>query len=145
MCCLLCQELAFDQKEEKLLTIKHVARLSGCWTTFDPQVLSALSKHHVWTDAFLETRLKWRTKQPITVMELRVHQLPQPLIVPTQDKYWGCFSWIETDSGIDVDMVNASQPVVQDADYCNRQHQVRTALSMLHDCTAFHVKNNNAK
>ncbi len=134
------QDLAFDQKTATHLTIKHVASLTGCWTTFDPHVLSALSDHHVWTEEFLSTRLKWKTKQPITVMELRCSQLQQPLVIPTQDSYWGCFSWIDVEQGVTQGQLSTAEAVMSDPDYQRRQQQVRTALGQLDDCTKVVVK-----
>ena len=134
------QDLAFDQKTATHLTIKHVASLTGCWTTFDPHVLSALSDHHVWTQEFLSRRLKWKPKQPITVMELRCSQLQQPLVIPTQDSYWGCFSWIEIQQGVTQEQLSTAEAVMSDCDYQGRQQQVRTALGQLDDYTKVVVK-----
>jgi len=117
------QDLAFDQKIATNITIKHVASLTGCWTTFDPHVLSALSDHHVWTQEFLSTRLKWKPKQPITVMELRCSQLQQPLVIPTQDSYWGCFSWIDIEQGVTEEQLSTAEAVISDSDYQRRQQR----------------------
>ena len=132
---LLSQELAFDQKAATHLTIKHVAFLTGCWTTFDPKVLTALSDHHVWTEEFLSSRLRWRAKQPITVMDLRCSQLDQPLVIPTQEHYWGCFSWVDLDQGVNVDVNQASKAVIEDTAFADRQHQVRAEFQQLTDCS----------
>ena len=132
--CLLCQELAFDQKKDTLLTIRYVASLSGCWTTYDPDVLLALSEHHVWTKEFLEGRLRWRTKQPITVMELRVAQLQEPLVFPSQDRYWGCFSWTDVHQGVSSKAMQSANLVLQASEFQSRQQKVRAALGTLADC-----------
>lgn len=134
------QDLAFDQKTATHLTIKHIASLTGCWTTFDPYILSALSDHHVWTQEFLSTRLKWKPKQPITVMELRCSQLQQPLVIPTQDSYWGCFSWIDIEQGVTEEQLSTAEAVMNDSDYQGRQQKVRIALGQLDDCTEVLVK-----
>ena len=114
--------------------MKYVANVTGCWTTYDPRVLSALSEHHVWTDDFLESRLRWRAKQPITVLELRVAQLPEPLVIPSLDNYWGCFSWTDVHGGVSSEMLQIADPVLQDSDFKQKQQKVRMALSTLADC-----------
>lgn len=134
------QDLAFDQKTATHLTVQHIASLTGCWTTFDPHVLSALSDHHVWTEEFLSKRLKWKPKQPITVMELRCSQLQQPLVIPTQDSYWGCFSWINIEQGVSTEQLRAAEAVLNDSDYQGRQQKVRTALGQLDDCMEVVIK-----
>lgn len=131
---LLCQELAFDQKTQVLLPIKYLASLTGCWTTHDPSVLSRLSEHHVWTNEFLETRLKWRAQQPITVLELQVAQLQEPLVIPLQDRYWGCFSWVDVQEGVSSEAVRSAKRVLPGSDFQQRQQKVRAALGTLADC-----------
>ena len=134
--CLSClQELAFDQKTATELTVKHIARVTGCWQTFDPNVLAALSAHHVWTDEFLTTRLKWRAKQPITVMELRCSELQQPLVFPPEDDYWGCFSWVILEQGVQQPQLEEATDVINDSEYKEKQHEVRTVLQRLTDCS----------
>lgn len=139
MCLVSFQELAFDQKTATHLTLQHVASLTGCWTTFDPNVLSALSQHHVWTDEFLSTRLKLRAKQPITVMELRCSRLQQPLVIPTLDSYWGCFSWVDVEQGLSQEQISTATAVIANDDFAVRQKLVRTALVQLDDCTEMSV------
>ena len=72
-----------------ILTI--AVQVEAAYTTQDVSVLTALDKHHIWSD----TRLKWRGQQPITVLLLpsRVCSLSHPVQLPQNDKYWGCFSW----------------------------------------------------
>ena len=129
------QELEFNQKTATHLTIQHVASVTGCWTTFDPHVLPALSDHHVWTDDFLSSRLKWRPKQPITVMELRCRQLHDALVIPSRDTYWGCFPWVELEHGVENVDIRAAASVIEDSDFKDRQQCIRRALDGLDDCT----------
>ena len=128
------QELETEPKEQAELSICHLATVTGCWKTFDPTVLAALSEHHVWTEQFLDSRLRWRPKQPITVMELRCQKLQRPLIVPNQESYWGCFSWVDIAKGIDSAAVQSADTVLRDAEFDDRQGRVREALSSLKDC-----------
>ena len=46
-----------------------------------------------------ENRLKWRSNQPITVLELRAYRLPAPLLLPPRDDFFGCFSWVDVATG----------------------------------------------
>jgi hypothetical protein len=45
---------------------------------------------------FGDIRLKWRAKQPLTVLELRVWRLEQPFVLPVTEDLFGCFSWRES-------------------------------------------------
>ena len=129
------QELEAEPKEQPQLAINYLAAVTGCWTTFDPAVLAALSSHHVWTEEFLESRLRWRPKQPITVLELRCSALRQPLVVQNKDSYWGCFSWVDLEQGLGEEAMQTAQEVIGEDDFVKRQHGVRAALQTLHDCS----------
>lgn len=129
------QELVAEPKEQSWLNISYLAEVTGCWTTFDPSVLAALSEHHVWTEEFLDSRLRWRPKQPITVLELRCSALQQPLTVQNDNKYWGCFSWVDLEEGVSNHAVQSVLSVVGDDDFRERQQGVRTALQSLQNCS----------
>lgn len=45
--------------------------VTGAWSTHDTSVFNALDAFHVWGGDFVEVRLKWRQKQPVTLLELR--------------------------------------------------------------------------
>ena len=68
------QELSYDPKKEPVIGLHVGAVVTGVWTTADAAVLEALRELHVWAPAFLETRLKWRPRDPITVLELRAYR-----------------------------------------------------------------------
>lgn len=67
-------------------------------------------------------------------MELRVAQLLEPLVFPSQDRYWGCFSWTDVHQGISVEAIQSATLVLQDSDFQRRQQNVRAALGTLADC-----------
>lgn len=69
-----------------------LAEVTGLWTTMDPEgILDATSSFHIWGPKFVETRLKWRKTQPVTVMELRAYRLREPMVLPRREEYAGCF------------------------------------------------------
>lgn len=73
-------------------------------------------------------------------MELRCSQLQQPLVIPTQDRYWGCFSWIDVQQGVTQEQLSTAEAVISDSDYQERRQMVRTALGQLDDYTKVVVK-----
>ncbi|KXZ49323.1 hypothetical protein GPECTOR_22g917 [Gonium pectorale] len=125
------QALRLDPKAEPVLQLPYVAQVTGAWTTFDPSVLPALHDFHVWTEQFIETRLKWRAKQPITVLELRAWRLRQPLDLATAESMFGCFSWVDLADHNLSDLMAGAQPVIGDADYAERQRRLRAALAQV--------------
>ncbi|KAG2500733.1 hypothetical protein HYH03_001497 [Edaphochlamys debaryana] len=122
------QALQLNPKAEKSLTLPCVAEVTGAWTTFNPAVLTATDDLHVWTEQFIETRLKWRAKQPITVLELRTWRLARPLALPVAEEMFGCFSWVDVSGLVEVDMAGAV-PVLEAGAFAARQQRLRQALA----------------
>jgi hypothetical protein len=62
------------------------------FTTEERDGLNSLHSLHIWTDEFLAKRFGNKQK-PITALLLRVWQFDEPITLPQDDAYWGCFSW----------------------------------------------------
>jgi len=75
--------------------IAQAAVVTGAWVTADAEVADALADLHVWNEAFLETRLKWKPSTPVTVLELRVFDLPEPINILMREEFKGCFRWVK--------------------------------------------------
>jgi hypothetical protein len=140
-------EVTFDPKAQPQMEFATAATVTGAWTTFDPEVLDLLDELHVWGPGFLENRLRWRPKQPITVLELRAYRLNQPFVLPTREEFWGCFSWLELGSWADLlpagvaaarederaQLAAVGQPALDDAAFASRQQLCQQQLGRLAD------------
>ena len=94
--------------------------------------------------------LRWRQRQPITVLELRCRRLRAPLTLPNSADLWGCFSWVSlpaaqhaqaggsswasssssSSSGtraMDV-LLEGAVPVMTDEDFAQQARALRAAL-----------------
>ena len=54
-----------------------------------------LSPHHIWTDEYAQSRLRWKPMLPLSIMLLRVYRMEQPVTVPYIPEYGGCTSWVD--------------------------------------------------
>ncbi len=54
-------------------------------TISEPEHLDALDSKSVWTDDYAQSRLKWKSRDPLWVLVLRVHRLDEPVAVPWDD------------------------------------------------------------
>ncbi|GLI61969.1 hypothetical protein VaNZ11_004535 [Volvox africanus] len=125
------EAMRLEPKSEAVLQLPYIAQVTGAWTTYDPQVLQVLDDFHVWTEQFIETRLKWRAKQPITVLELRCWKLKQKLELPVTESLFGCFSWVDLAAQLQREgelQLGVASPVVCDSDFLTRQQRLREAL-----------------
>ena len=128
------QDMQHEPKHDRQLTIDCVAEITGAWHTQDPNILTALDRHHIWSEAFIDTRLRWRPKQVITALELRCRQLQQPLFAQNDAKFWGCFSWCELESGATPAQLHDAMPALDDRAFETQQAAIREALQGI-ECT----------
>ncbi|KAK3235775.1 hypothetical protein CYMTET_54039 [Cymbomonas tetramitiformis] len=120
------EAMMFQPAEE--LEVKSWAVCTGAWVTEDAaEALAALSDHHIWAPEFLQTRLRWRPEQPITIMELRVYNMP-PVHFPTRSELWGCFSWVDLSNDALLHF-DDSHPVLSDDQFASSQASLRQQLA----------------
>lgn len=132
----LLQEMVLQPKEVEQLPLQYYAEVTGAWTTQDPQLLAVLDPLHVYVEGFLDTRLKWRAKEPLTLLELRCYRLQRPLLLPVKQRegYFGCFSWVQLD---DADVLPAGgnswevEPALSNEEFAAKQAVLRAGLQQL--------------
>ncbi|WP_372010129.1 DUF1802 family protein [Paenibacillus chitinolyticus] len=81
--------------DDRQVTISSWAELVRDIEISDGETLEKLQPFHIWTETFAEERLKWKRKQPLHVMLLRVYKLDKPVTLDVHPSYEGCKSWIE--------------------------------------------------
>lgn len=75
--------------------IKSCAEIKEALPISNSQQIEALQPYHIWNEQMVSDRLKWKPRQPLVVLLLKVYRFPQPRIVPYHDAYGGCKSWID--------------------------------------------------
>jgi hypothetical protein len=76
--------------------------------------IAALQPFHIWQEAFVVERLKWKPKSPLSLLLLRVYRRSEPALIPYRSEYGGCRSWIELQTELSMD---AAQPVLSQSEY----------------------------
>lgn len=92
---------------------------------FDQDELNKLSEFHIWTDQFAEERLKWKKKNPLHVLLLRVYELEKPIDIAIDPEYLGCKSWVEIAEPLPE---TGRKPVLSDAEFASRVEAIKAAL-----------------
>jgi hypothetical protein len=80
---------------DRAVRVAGWADIVGVATVTEPEALDALDGKVVWSRAYVETRFRWKSRDPLHVLALRVHRLAEPLTVPYRDEYGGCTSWVD--------------------------------------------------
>jgi hypothetical protein len=109
------------------ITLSGWADITDLATITEPEHLAALASKSVWSEDYAVSRLKWKKRDPLWVLVLRVHRLHEPVTVPWQDAYGGCTSWVSLPDLPDVATV-ASEPVLSDVAFDAKRKGVRDAL-----------------
>lgn len=92
----------------------------------DQETLDKLRDLHIWTDTFAEERLKWKRKNPLHLLVLKVYRLDEPVFAPMRPSYTGCKSWVRLED--DVPMP-AMKPVLSEHDFTLARDRILSALS----------------
>ena len=70
--------------------------------------IKALSSFHIWSDAYIKTRVDWMPEKPIKAVFLKVFSIPE-FEISLKPEYHGCKSWININ-----DDVPLGKPVLND-------------------------------
>ncbi len=88
----------------------------------DSETVAKLEPYHIWNKQFVNSRLKWKPRQPLFILLLRTYKLPQPQMISYSPAYGGCKSWIDVIEPIDIGI---SIPVFSDDEYSSSSTQIR--------------------
>jgi hypothetical protein len=110
------------------ITLAGWADIVDVATITEAEHLEAIASKLIWTDEYASSRLKWKKRDPLWVLVLRVHRLDEPLTVQWTDDYGGCTSWVTLD-GLPADPATAaSQPALSDVAFESKRKGVRESL-----------------
>jgi len=100
-------------------------------TVTEAEALEAIDGKLIWTLDYAQSRLKWKSRDPLWVLALRVHCLDEPIVVPFREEYAGCTSWVDLEGLPDDPAAVPSEPALTDMAFEGRLTQVRSALGDL--------------
>lgn len=104
------------------------AEVVGVATLTEPEHLAALDSKFVWTLDYASARLKWKRRDPLWILALRVHRLDEPIEVPFLEEYAGCTSWVDLAGLPDDPTALASTPALTDEAFEGRLRAVNQSL-----------------
>ncbi len=110
------------------VTIAGWADVVDVATITEPEHVEALDSKLIWSADYVASRFKWKKRDPLWVLVLRVHRLEHPLEIPWRDEYGGCTSWVDYD-GLPADPTRLpSEPVLSDVAFEAKRKGVTEAL-----------------
>jgi hypothetical protein len=112
------------------ITIHGYADVTDVATVTEPEHLDALGSKLIWSEDYAQSRLKWKRRDPLWVLVLRVHRLTEPITVDWRDDYGGCTSWVHL-GGLPADASTASvasEPALSDVAFEAKRKGVRESV-----------------
>lgn len=111
--------------EDKVNTIRIIARIEAMQEFHDHKLLSKLEKYHIWNEKYVNMRMNYNPKKPMNALLLRIYKLSQPISLDVNPEWAGCKSWIdiefpskhENQYGNINELLNQSVPVIKDKDF----------------------------
>jgi len=121
-------ELASASPVGEPIRIDSWADIVGLATLTTPDELAALDSKLIWTFDYAESRLRWKKRDPLWVLALRVYRLHEPVIVPWRAEYGGCTSWVDLQGLPDDPAALPSEPALSDVAFKSRLKSIVGAL-----------------
>jgi hypothetical protein len=63
----------------------------------DKSIIRKLEKYHIWNDRYVNLRMDYNPKKPISVLLLRVYKMNNPIEVDIIPEWAGCKSWVSVE------------------------------------------------
>ncbi len=120
--------LLADHPQADTITFTHFARAEEVIEVAAQEKVDDLSPHHIWTDAYAQSRLHWKPMLPLSILLLRVYRLEQPATIPYLKEYGGCTSWVEIMPRINLGRL---EPVITDADFQGQVDAIKGSLGLV--------------
>ncbi|AFZ34886.1 protein of unknown function DUF1802 [Stanieria cyanosphaera PCC 7437] len=77
------------------IRIGSCAEITDVFSVSNPEIVTQLEPYHIWNEQMISDRLKWKPRQPLSVLLLRVYCLPESQLISYHQAYSGCKSWID--------------------------------------------------
>jgi hypothetical protein len=84
----------------------------------DVSALQTLAKYHVWSESYVNARMAYNPKKPMSVILVRVYNLQNPIRVDNKAEWAGCKSWIP------LDVEAAGRPALDDSAFSRIESEV---------------------
>ncbi len=108
------------------VTLTHWARLHEAIEVSEEDALKPISPFHIWSDDYAQKRLRWKPRQPLWLLILRVYRLDEPQTIPNLPAYGGCRSWITLRQPVPLGQLI---PVMPQSEFNNSVAQIKKTLA----------------
>lgn len=117
-------DLEADEPEAGTVVFRHYAVVVDALRVKSLPAVLRLRGQHIWSDEIVEERFH-RWGEFVYPLVTRVYALSQAVVLPLEEEYTGCKSWVELSQDVPT---SGSQPVLSDEQFARRHADLREAL-----------------
>ncbi len=121
------KRLLTESPRGETIAFTHWATTVEIIEVSDQEKVDDLSSHHIWTDEYAQSRLRWKPMLPLSIMLLRIYRLEQPVTVPYIPEYGGCTSWVEIIPKVNLGNL---KPVLSDEEFGRQVDEIKGSLGL---------------
>lgn len=110
------------------VNIKGCGEITDILPIDSTEQVEAMQPYHIWNEQMVSDRLKWKPQKPLIVLFLRVYRLPQPKIIPYNNIYGGCKSWIDLVQPLATEGLT---PVLETEQYAQQVKTIKNAIDFM--------------
>ena len=121
------KRLLTESPRGETIAFTHWAASEEIIEVSDQEKVDDLSSHHIWTDEYAQSRLRWKPMLPLSIMLLRIYRLEQPVTVPYIPEYGGCTSWVEIIPKVNLGNL---KPVLSDQEFGRQVDEIKGSLGL---------------
>lgn len=118
--------LLAEGQEAGAITFSCLAEVAQVFELSEEEQLHSLSAHHIWSDDYAHSRLRWKPRHPLSAMLLRVYRLESPRTVPYKPHFGGCRSWVDLEEEVELGSLT---PVLDDSQFAAQVRAIQDALN----------------
>lgn len=114
------------QPEIKAISLQYFAEITDVRYLETEAQLTAVDDQHLWKNEIITERFNYGGETGLHLIVVRIHALPEPVVLQPDASYDGCKSWIE----VPVDFTSKpTQPVLGDAEFQKRRSALLAKLA----------------
>lgn len=115
-----------EPRTDDQITFTNWAKVEETIQVTEQDKVDDLAPHHIWTNEYSQSRLRWKPMLSLSILLLRVYSLENPVSVPYLPEYGGCTSWVDILERVSLGKL---QPVLSDEDFLRQVDAIKGCLS----------------
>ena len=117
-----------EKSEPSRITFKCYAEAARIWEVPSREAFDRLDDLHPWCKPQIDMRFNYKPDRPLYLLALRAYRMEREIVVPNDDRFAGCVSWVPMGEDTDLDVSHA-RPAMSDDEFDSVLSRVQRAFA----------------